>query len=271
MADTNAKTDGSDPASARGRALFDLTGRTVLVTGSNRGLGYDMARALGQAGARVILNGRNQERLESARAALAEEGLSVFAAAFDVTEPDAARGAVDASEAEAGPVDILVNNAGVNLREPLEDLDPELWERTLAVNLTGLFRLTQHVVRGMIDRGWGRIINIASLQSYVTRRTLGAYTASKGGVAMLTRSMAVEWGGMGIRANAIAPGYFRTEMSAKAWNDPDVRRRVNDRIPVGRWGEPADLAGTVIFLASDAAGYVNGQVLAVDGGLLASL
>jgi gluconate 5-dehydrogenase len=230
-----------------------------------------MARALGQAGACIILNGRETERLEAARAELAGEGLDVAAAAFDVTEPDAARAALEAVSGEAGAVDILVNNAGVNLREPLEELDPELWERTLATNLTGLFRLTQHVVRGMIGRGRGRIINIASLQSFVTRRTLGAYTASKGGVAMLTKSMAVEWGGMGIRANAIAPGYFRTDMSAKAWNDPDVRRRVNDRIPVGRWGEPEDLAGAVIFLASDAAEYVNGQVLAVDGGLLASL
>jgi gluconate 5-dehydrogenase len=242
-----------------------------LITGSGRGLGYAMARGLAQAGATVILNGRNELQLEKSVAGLAVEGFAARGYAFDVADSAQIKAGVARIYDAVGQVDILVNNAGIQHRQPLEEFDEAAWRQVIDVNLTGVFLMTQSVVAGMIARKAGKIINIGSLMSEVSRRTIGAYAASKGGVKLLTKAMANEWAMHNIQVNAIAPGYFKTEMNTALTNDPEFDAWVRTRTPAGRWGEPDELVGLAVFLASDASSYMNGQTIVVDGGLLAAI
>jgi gluconate 5-dehydrogenase len=251
--------------------LFDLTGRVALITGSSRGLGNAITGGLAAAGATVCLNGRDQDRLTRAVADLRAAGRAAHGYAFDVTDPAAVAGGVARIEADLGRIDVLVNNAGVNLRGPLETLDSELWRRVMDTNLTSALLVAQAVVKGMIARRAGKIINICSLMSEVARPTVGAYAASKGGLKMLTRAMAVEWAQHNIQANAIGPGYFATEMTRPLVEDEKFNAWITARTPARRWGDPAELIGPAVFLASHASDFVNGHILYVDGGILAGL
>lgn len=251
--------------------LFDLTGRVALVTGSSQGLGLTIARGLGEAGATLILNGRNGEKLQRAVADLSGRGLKVTGCAFDVSEPRQIQEKIPALEKEVGPIHILVNNAGIQRRSPLEKVEEAVWHEVLKTNLTGVFLLSQQVVQGMIVRRAGKIINICSLMSEMARPTVGPYTAAKGGVKMLTKSMAVEWGKHNIQVNGLGPGYFVTEMNRPLKEDPQFDAWIRSRTPAGRWGEPEELIGTAVFLASSASDFVNGQLIYVDGGILAAL
>jgi gluconate 5-dehydrogenase len=252
-------------------SLFDLTGRTALVTGSSQGLGFALARGLARAGASVVLNGRRKEKLESAAGTLRADGLSVRTCAFDVTDETQVRAAIPALERDAGPLEILVNNAGVQLRKPMVDLDGAAFREVLDANLTSAFLVAREAARGMIARRRGKIINVCSLMSEIGRNTIAAYTASKGGLKMLTKAMAVEWGPHGLQANGIGPGYFVTEMTKPLVENPEFDAWVRKRTPAGRWGQPEELVGAAVFLASRASDFVNGQILYVDGGMLAAL
>ena len=252
-------------------SLFDLSGRIALVTGSSSGLGSAMARGLAEAGATIVLNGRDEQRLDAALAALRHDGFSAEARRFDVTSQTEVEAAVAGVERDVGPIDILVNNAGIQRRASLIDIDEAVWDDVLAHNLKSVFLVGRAVARFMIARRRGKIINIASLMSEVGRKTIAPYTAAKGGVKQLTRSMCVEWAGYNIQANGIGPGYFRTELNTALLNDPDFDAWVRNRTPAGRWADPQELAGAAVFLASAASDFVNGQVLYVDGGILASI
>jgi gluconate 5-dehydrogenase len=240
---------------------FDLAGRTALVTGSTRGLGLALARALAGAGARVVVNGRSEESATKVAASI--DG--ALAAAFDVTDEDAVAAAV----AALGPVDVLVNNAGITLRKPMLDLSVEEWGRVVETNLTSAFIVSRAVAPAMIERGSGKIVNVCSVTSELARETIAPYAAAKGGLKMLTRAMCSEWARHGIQANAIAPGYFETDLTVPLRTDPEFDAWLRARVPAGRWGVPGDLAGAVVFFASSASDYVNGQILFVDGGLTA--
>jgi gluconate 5-dehydrogenase len=253
------------------KGLFDLTGRVALITGSSRGLGLVLARGLGQAGAAVVLNGRSPETLEAAVQALEGEGLRAFGYGFDVTKGGQLQRQVEKIEAEVGPIDILVNNAGVQRRAPVLEMPESVWREVLEVNLTGVFLASQAVGRGMVARGRGKIINICSLLSEVGRPTISPYTASKGGVKMLTRALAVEWARHGVQVNGIGPGYFATEMNTALIENPEFDRWLKTRTPAGRWGRPEELVGAAVFLASEASSFVTGQIIYVDGGVLAAL
>jgi len=241
--------------------LFDLSGRTALVTGSTRGLGLALARAVAAAGARVAINGRSREAVEAVAASFED----AVAAPFDVTDEDA----VSAAVAALGQVDVLVNNAGITLRRPLGQFSLAEWERMLAVNLTSAFLVARAVAPGMIERGSGKIVNVGSVMSELARPTVGPYAATKGALKLLTQSMCAEWARHGIQANGIGPGYFRTELTEPLQADDEFDAWLRARVPAGRWGEPHELAGAVVFLASAASDFVNGQMLYVDGGLLA--
>ena len=251
--------------------LFDLTGRTALVTGSSMGIGFALARGLAQAGARLVLNARNADRLEEAAETLRGEGGQVDTLAFDVTDARAARDAIDGYESRTGPIHILVNNAGMQHRTPLEDFPPEEFDRLMRTNLHSVFYVGQSVARHMIARKSGRIINIASVQSLLARPGIAPDTASKGAVTNLTKGMATDWAKYGLNCNAIAPGYFDTPLNAALVADPEFTTWLEKRTPAGRWGEVEELVGACIFLASDAASFVNGHTLFVDGGITASL
>jgi gluconate 5-dehydrogenase len=251
--------------------LFDLSGRTALITGSSQGLGLAFARGLAGAGAAVVLNGRDETKLAAAAANLRAEGFRVATAAFDVTDAAGSAAAVARIEAEFAPVDILVNNAGIQRRAPLLELTEAQWREVIDTNLTSAFLTARAVAPRMIARGRGKIINICSVMSEVARPTTGNYAAAKGGLKMLTRAMAVEWAKHGLQANGIAPGYFETELTAPLVANPEFNRWICGRTPAGRWGRPEELAGTAVFLASAASDFVNGQIIVVDGGLLAGL
>lgn len=251
--------------------LFDLTGRTALVTGSGQGLGFAMARGLAQAGAAVVLNGRDEKKLVAAAETLRAENARVTTCAFDVTDGAASTAAADKLEAEVGAIDILVNNAGIQRRAPLVDMTEAQWREVIDTNLTSAFLVARAVVPRMIARGGGKIINICSVMSEVSRPTIGNYAAAKGGLKMLTRAMAVEWAKHGIQANGIAPGYFLTELNKPLVENAEFNKWICGRTPAGRWGRPEELAGAAIFLASRASDFVNGQILAIDGGILAAL
>ncbi len=254
-----------------GSKLFELTGKVALITGATHGIGLAIARGLAQAGARVVINARNAEKLERAVATLAQEGLTVSGCRFDLLNGAEVRERVAALEQEVGGIDILVNNAGVQRRSPLEQFDEKVWREVLDINLTGLFLVTQQVVQGMIARKSGKIINICSIMSEATRPSVGAYTAAKGGVKQLTKSMAVEWAKHNIQSNGIGPGYMLTEMTRPLSEDQKFNAWVCARTPAGRWADPSELVGTAVFLASRASDFVNGQIIYVDGGMLAAL
>lgn len=256
---------------AVGTELFDLTGKTALVTGSSRGIGHALAEGLAGAGARIVVNGRDEASLAEARSRLEAKGAAVSALAFDASDHAAARAAIDGHEARCGPIDILVNNAGMQHRGPLEDFDADAFERLMRANVSTVFNVGQAVARHMIGRGEGRIINIASVQATLARPGIAPYTASKGAVANLTKGMAADWARYGINVNAIAPGYFDTPLTAALVADPEFDAWLARRTPQGRWGRLPELAGACIFLASAASTFVNGHTLFVDGGITACL
>lgn len=245
---------------------FSLDGRVALVTGASRGLGLAMAEALGQAGALVVLSGRNPETLEAAASDLRAKGLKAEAIALDVTDTQAAREAVGQVAAGHGRLDIVLLNAGIQHRSPLLEWELSDFQRLLDTNLTACFVLAQEAARHMIPRGHGRIIFTGSTIGIFARGTIHGYAASKAGLAGLTKSLAVELGANGITCNAICPGFFETDMNTAIVADPDFAARIKGRIPVGRWGQPEDLGGAAVFLASDASAFVNGHLLVVDGG-----
>jgi len=252
-------------------APFDLAGRVALVTGAYRGLGFSIARGLAQAGATVILNGRKPEELARAAKALTDAGLKADVAVFDITDRAAVHAGVDAAIARHGGIDILVNNAGIQRRAPLVDFTQKEWDEVIATNLTAPFVVSQAVLPGMIAKKRGKIIHIASLMSELARPTVVPYTAAKGGVRQLTRGMAVELAPMGIQVNAIAPGYFATEMNRALIDNAEFNAWVCKRTPAGRWGQPDELAGLAVFLASGASDYMTGQMLVMDGGMSVAL
>lgn len=252
-------------------ALFDLSGRTALITGSTRGIGKALARGLGAAGARVIISARDREQTSAVAASLRDEGILAHDCPFDVTDTEQVVRAVATCEAGFGPIDILVNNAGIQRRGPLLDLDPADWRAVMSTNLDAVFAVSREVARAMIPRGRGKIIRIASLMSEVARPGTAPYAAAKGGVKMLTRAMCVEWAVHGLQVNAIGPGYFATELTAALVADPAFDAWIRGRTPAGRWGRVEDLVGAAVFLASGASDFVNGQTLYVDGGVLAGL
>jgi len=252
--------------------MFDLAGRTALVTGSSRGLGYAIAEGLGRAGAALVLNGCDLGRLSAAAEALRAKGLAVHAAAFDVTDEAAVVAAFGRLDEQGVAVDVLFNNAGIQLRGSIVDFTAADWHRVIDTNLTSAFLVGREAARRMIARGrGGKVVNIGSLTSAVARATTGPYTAAKGGIKMLTQAMAAEWAEHGIQANAIGPGYMLTEMTQPLADDPKFDGWVKARTPSRRWGTPEDLIGTAVFLASSASDYVNGQIIYVDGGMLAVL
>ena len=251
--------------------LFGLDGAVALVTGSSAGIGLALAKGLAGAGARVAVNGRSAEKVEAAVEALRADGADAFAAPFDVTDCEDVRAGVDRIEAQFGPIDILVNNAGIQRRGPLEDYPEETWRELMSVNLDSVFFVSQAVARGMIARKRGRIVNIGSVQCELARPNIAPYSASKGGVKMLTKGMATDWGKHGLRINAIAPGYFRTELNKALVEDEKFSAWLAGRTPMGRWGDVDELVGAAVFLASDASSFVNGHILYVDGGITACL
>lgn len=247
--------------------MFDLTGRRALITGSSQGIGFALAQGLAAAGAAVVLNGRDPGRLAEAAAQVPGAGVL----AFDATDHDAVRAAVDGYERDIGAIDILVNNAGMQHRAPLEDFPAEAFERLLQTNIASVFHVGQAVARHMIARGRGAIINIASVQTALARPGIAPYTATKGAVGNLTKGMATDWARHGLRCNAIAPGYFDTPLNAALVADAEFSGWLEKRTPAGRWGRVEELQGACVFLASDAASFVNGHVLYVDGGISVSL
>lgn len=250
--------------------MFDLSGKTALVTGASSGIGRGLAEGLAGAGAGVVISARRGENLGEVVATIEKAGGQALAVVSDLAKEEDRERLMAESLRWRGGVDILVNCAGINRRGPSVDVSAEDWQAVLELDLTVPFLLSQGIGRSMIERGkGGSIINIASLCSSVTRPEVAAYTAAKGGLAMLTKSLAVEWGQYGIRVNAIGPGYIRTEMTQVLVDDPKFRDWITSRTPAGRWGDPVDLVGPVVLLASDAGGFVNGQVIYVDGGLLA--
>ena len=249
---------------------FQLHGRRALVTGSSGGIGLALARALGQAGAHVILNGRSADKLQQAAATLQSEKLSVSSQAFDVTNADEVRSAIEGIEAQ-GPIDILVNNAGMQIRGPLHEFADDDWHTLMKTNLDSVYFVSKAVAQKMIPRGQGKIINICSVQSELGRPGIAPYTATKGAVKMLTKGMAIDWGQFGIQVNGIGPGYFKTELNQKLVDDPQFSSWLVGRTPSRRWGDVEDLGGAAVFLASDASKFVNGHILYVDGGVTATL
>lgn len=251
--------------------LFDLTGKTALVTGSSRGLGYAMAKGLAEAGARVVLNGINPVALDAAEASMRAEGLDVQQARFDVADEAAVLAAFQGFDAAGLAIDILVNNAGIQHRLPIVEMATEDWRRVIETNLTAAFVVGREAAKRMLPRGHGKIVNIGSLLSGAGRATVAPYAAAKGGIKQLTQTMAAEWADKGIQANAIGPGYMLTELNAALTQNPAFDAWVKARTPAKRWGRPEELVGAAIFLASSASDFVNGQLLYVDGGMMAVL
>lgn len=250
-----------------GYKLFDLTGQRALITGSSQGIGFALATGLAAAGATVVLNGRDTAKL----AAAASQIPGSETLAFDATDHAAVRTAIDSFEASGKPIDILVNNAGMQHRAPLEDFPAEAFDRLLQTNIATVFHVGQAVARHMIARKRGKIINIASVQTALARPSIAPYTATKGAVGNLTKGMATDWAKYGLNCNAIAPGYFDTPLNAALVADPQFSSWLEKRTPAGRWGKVEELQGACIFLASEAASFVNGHILYVDGGITASL
>ena len=253
-------------------SLFDLSGRTALITGSVRGIGYSLAEGLAQAGARVIVNGRKQETVDEAVAALQAKGYQALGLTFDVSDEAAVVAAFTQLDAEGVEVDILVNNAGIQHRQPMVELELKDWQRVIDTNLTSAFVMGREAAKRMIARGrGGKIINIGSLTSESARPTIAPYAAAKGGIKLLSKAMAAEWAKFNIQANTIGPGYILTDMNEALVNNPTFDAWVKSSNPAGRWGKPEELVGTAVYLSSDASNYVNGQIIYVDGGWLSVL
>lgn len=252
-------------------SIFGLTGKTALITGSSQGIGFGIARALASAGAHVVLNGRNPERLSEAAATLKTEGFDVSQAAFDVTERAQVVAGVDQMVKDRGTIDILVNNAGMQHRTALEDFPEDAWHKLMATNLDSVFFVGQAVAKHMIQKGHGKIINICSVQSEMGRPGIAPYAASKGAVKMLTKGMCIDWGKHNIQVNAIGPGYFKTKLNEALVNDETFSGWLTNRTPAGRWGDVEELGGAAIFLASPASSFMNGHILYVDGGITSCL
>ena len=252
-------------------SLFDLSGRTALVTGSSRGLGRAIAEGMAKAGARLIVNSTDPARVETAIAEFRSAGHLAEGVTFDVTDEAAVVRAFEGLDAKGIAIDVLVNNAGIQMRKPLIEFTSAEWRKVIETNLTSAFIIGREAAKRMIPRKRGKIINIGSLGSELARPTVGPYTAAKGGIKTLTRSMAVEWAASGIQANAIGPGYMLTDMNQALVNNADFNNWLMSRIPAKRWGRPDELIGAAIFLASSASDYVNGQIIYVDGGMLAAM
>jgi gluconate 5-dehydrogenase len=253
------------------RDLFDLSGRIALVTGAAQGLGLAMATGLAEAGARVVMNDIQEAKLQSEVARLDGMGLGVHACPFDVRDSSRIKESVRSIERGIGPIHILVNNAGIHRRSPIEHLPESAWREVLDTNLSAAFLMAKETVRGMIQRESGKIINICSVMSEVGRPTVAAYMASKGGLKMLTKAMAVEWAKHNLQVNGIGPGWMATELNRPLMENPELDAWVRSRVPAGRFGEPSELAGITIYLASRASDFVTGQVIYLDGGTLAAL
>ncbi len=250
-------------------SLFDLTGRTALITGASQGIGLAIAEGLAAAGAAIVLNGRTPDTLNEAAERLRQTGANVATVVFDVTDQPAVQTEIDALESGGTAIDILVNNAGVQRRCRLDELDAEDWRAVMRTNVDAVFYVGQAVARHMLGRGRGKIINIASVQSELARPTIAAYAASKGAVRNLTRGMCADWAPLGLQVNAIAPGYFATPLNRDLHEDRVFDAWLRQRTPAARWGRLADLHGVAVFLASSASDFVNGQTLYVDGGMTA--
>jgi len=251
--------------------MFDLTGKRALITGSSQGIGFALARGLAGAGAEIVLNGRDQSKLNTAAEILQGDGAKVHHLTFDVTDHKAVRAAVDGFEAKIGSIDILINNAGMQHRSELHNFPADAFELLLQTNVASVFHVGQAVARHMIDRKQGKIINIASVQTALARPGIAPYTATKGAVGNLTKGMATDWAQYGINCNAIAPGYFDTPLNAALVADDEFSAWLAKRTPAGRWGEVQELVGAAVFLSSAASTFVNGHTLYVDGGITASL
>ncbi|RXJ04355.1 SDR family oxidoreductase [Anaerobacillus alkaliphilus] len=251
--------------------LFSVQNKVVFITGSTRGIGLSLAKGFADAGAVVVINGRNQSEVETIVKLIKSTGGKAYGVAFDVTERDSAAKNIQNIEQEVGPISVLINNAGIHRRGPLEELSIDDWKTVIEVNLSSAFYVSQIVFSYMKDRKKGKIINITSLNAEKARPNIGNYSAAKGGLKMLTKSMATEWGKYNIQTNAIGPGYFKTDLTEHLVNDPEFDRWVKSEVPLQRWGMPEELIGTAIYLASDASNYINGHTIYVDGGWQASL
>jgi gluconate 5-dehydrogenase len=259
----------SPESSIMSTSLFNLSGKTALITGSSRGLGRAMAEGLAAAGASVIINGTAAARVTEAVAAMKAAGMNATGSVFNVTDEPAIKAAFEQFDAAGTAIDILVNNAGIQFRKPMIELETADWQRVIDTNLTSAFVLGREAAKRMIPRGHGKIINIGSLMSGLGRATVAPYTAAKGGIKSLTQAMTAEWAGLGIQANAIGPGYMITEMNQALIDNPAFDTWVKARTPSKRWGKPEELVGAAIFLASPASDYINGQIIYVDGGMTA--
>ncbi|MCP4791454.1 MAG: SDR family oxidoreductase [Gammaproteobacteria bacterium] len=251
--------------------IFDLSGKRALVTGSSQGIGFELARGLASAGAEVIINGRNDQRLQSAAQKLRKEGATVHVLGFDVTQADQVTLAVDGFESATGSIDILINNAGMQFRAPLEDFPVEQFDAMMQLNIYSVFFVGQAVAKHMLKRGAGKILNICSVQTALARPSIAPYTASKGAVANLTKGMATDWAKHGLQVNGLAPGYFKTELTSALVSDKEFTAWLSARTPAGRWGDVSELMGAGIFLCSEASSFINGHILYVDGGITSSL
>lgn len=252
-------------------SLFNLKGKTALLTGSGSGIGFALAEGLAGAGAKIILNGRNKEKLEKAKQELENQGAVVTTMAFDVSNLAEAKNSIEKYENTVGTIDILVNNAGINIRGPFENFDEKEWKKVLDININGAMIVSQAVAPFMIERRAGKIINICSMQSELGRHSIVPYAVSKGGIKMLTKGLCAEWAKYNIQVNGIGPGYFETELTKPLKDDPEFDRWLKNRAPANRWGDTKELIGAAVFLASEAGNYVNGHILYVDGGVLATV
>ncbi len=251
--------------------IFDLHDRLALVTGSSQGIGAAIAEGLAEAGARIVLNGRDEAKLKAAKAFLKGKGHDVHALAFDVTDENAVVDAVQKIEKDIGPIGILFNNAGMQFRTTLEDFPADKFRELMRVNVESAFLVAKAVAKPMIARKSGKIINISSVQSELGRQTIAPYTATKGAIKMLTKGMCADWARHNIQVNAIGPGYFRTPLNQALVDNPEFSSWLEKRTPAGRWGNVEELIGAAIFLASDASSFVNGHILYVDGGITSVL
>jgi gluconate 5-dehydrogenase len=252
--------------------LFDLTGKTALITGGVHGLGMAMAKGLGQAGARIVVNDLSQEAIDKAVAEYQSVGIEAYGYVFNVTDEKAVIAAINKIETEVAPIDILINNAGIIKRTPIIEMEVEDFTAVINVDLISPFIVSKNVAKGMIQRGGGKIINICSMMSELGRDSVSAYAAAKGGLKMLTKNMATEWAKFNIQTNGIGPGYFATSQTAPIRVDGHpFNEFIVSRTPAGRWGDPDDLQGAAIFLSSKASDFVNGHIVYVDGGILATI